>query len=201
MEPKGHHERGYLPHRDYGGALQAVTFREKDSLPARVIERWKVELEDLLLNEDMREQAEKELRQRIARYEDAGYGRCCLRHESAARIVQDELLAGHGSAYLLIAWCVMPNHVHVLIRQEPSRSLGAVLKNWKGRSARRINQQLRRSGALWARDYFDRAIRDSDHFWRSIRYIHRNPVKAGLVKTPEDWAFSSAGYGWPMPEA
>ena len=44
MIPKGHHQRGYLPHRDYGGALQAITFRLADSLPVHVVEKWKEEL-------------------------------------------------------------------------------------------------------------------------------------------------------------
>lgn len=196
MNPKGHHQRGYLPHRDYEGALQALTFRLADSLPSKLLAGWKAELKDT----QTRDEAQQELLRKIARYEDAGHGSCVLRDPGAAGLVQTALLTDHDKAYRLIAWCVMPNHVHVMIRQEGLHSLGEVVRRWKGRSARGINQVLSRSGPLWARDYFDRAIRDSDHFWRSIRYIHRNPVKAGLVKQPKDWKFSSAGYGWPLPE-
>lgn len=198
MEPKGHHQRGYLPHRDYAGALQAITFREADSLPAHVIDKWKQELKSLLdsPDDDTKANATKELHRRIARYEDAGHGNCHLRQPAIAGIVQDRLIEGHGAAYHLIAWCVMPNHVHVLIRQGDNASLGKIVRSWKGRSARLINLALQRKGSLWEIDYFDRAIRDQDHYWRAIAYIHRNPVKAGLVKDSADWPFSSKGQNW-----
>ncbi|WP_425498598.1 REP-associated tyrosine transposase [Haloferula rosea] len=98
-----------------------------------------------------------------------------------------------------MAWCIMPNHVHVLIRQHDHTSLQTIIHSWKGRSARIINLHLNRQGAFWARDYFDRAIRDSDHFWKCISYIHHNPVRAGLIQDPKDWPYSSLGHGWPQP--
>ena len=76
----------------------------------------------------------------------------------------------------------MPNHVHVLIQQAEGAKLGKIVRGWKGGSARLVNQALKREGPFWARDYFDRVIRDDDHFWSSLNYIHRNPVRAGLVK-------------------
>lgn len=202
MKPKGHHQRGYLPHRDYGGALQAITFREADSLPAQVVDSWKGELQQLLDSPDTSDKAKahEELLRRIARYEDVGHGRCLLGRPDFARIVQDKLVEGHGKCYELIAWCVMPNHVHVLIRQGDGSSLGKIVRSWKGSSAQLIHLALQSQGSVWARDYFDRAIRDQDHFCRSIAYIHRNPVKAGLVKESGEWAFSSKGSGWGLAE-
>lgn len=202
MEPKGRHQRGYLPHRDYGRSLQAITFRENDSLPAKVIAEWKTELRELLESscETTRSAAQRELRQRIARYEDAGHGLCRLRSPDLAATVQHELLAGHDGPYRLIAWCVMPNHVHVLIRQAAHSSLGQIVRSWKGRSARVINDRLGLSGRLWGPDYFDRVIRDDAHFWNAIHYIHQNPVRAGLVADPAAWPFSSLGHGWPLPK-
>lgn len=202
MIPKGHHQRGYLPHRDYGGALQAITFREADSLPAQVVDSWKGELQQLLdsTNSSDKAKAHDELLRRIARYEDAGHGRCHLRLPDLARIVQDKLIEGHRKGYELIAWCVMPNHVHVLIRQEDQAPLGKIVRSWKGTTSRQINLVLQSQGGFWARDYFDRAIRDQDHYWRSVAYIHRNPVKAGLVKESGEWAFSSKGSGWGLAE-
>lgn len=202
MIPKGHHQRGYLPHRDYGGALQAITFREADSLPAQVVDSWKGELQQLLDSPDTSDKAKAhdELLRRIARNEDAGHGRCLLRQPDFARIVQDKLIEGHGKGYELIAWCVMPNHVHVLIRQEDHALLGKIVRSWKGGSARLINLAIHVQGGFWARDYFDRAIRDQDHYRRSVAYIERNPVKAGLVKESGEWAFSSKGCGWGLSE-
>ena len=92
----------------------------------------------------------------------------------------------------------MPNHVHVQIRQGNDTALGKIVQQWKGSSARLSNTALESKGSIWAKDYFDRVIRDDDHFWNSVTYIHRNPVRAGLVEEPIDWPSSSLGYGWPM---
>ncbi|MGE9268648.1 MAG: REP-associated tyrosine transposase [Verrucomicrobiales bacterium] len=194
FSPKGHHERGYLPHRDYGGALQAVTFRTADSVPAKVVQKWKRELLTEAPPDDP--VARDELRRRIARYEDAGYGACLLADPANASFLQTLLLAGHGKSYRLLAWCIMPNHVHLIVRQGESQSLGEILRHWKGRSARVINQRAERVGRLWSPDYFDRVIRKEEHFYRCLRYVHQNPVKAGLVNEAHEWAFSSAGQAW-----
>ena len=202
MIPKGHHQRGYLPHRDYGASLQAITFRLADSLPVHVVEKWKDELQEFLQspNEETRGKTQKELTCRIAHYEDAGHGNCHLRKPEVAKIVQDALIKGHDADYQLIAWCIMPNHVHVLIRQNPDSSLGKIVRSWKGSTARLINLHLNREGTFWTKDYFDRAIRDQEHFWTAITYIHQNPVRAKLVKTTSDWPFSSHGQNWPPPK-
>ena len=115
--------------------------------------------------------------------------------------MQNILIEGRGSNYELIAWCIMPNHAHVLIRQGEDASLGEIVRFWKGRSSRLINLAVERRGAVWARDYFDRAIRDQEHFRQAVAYIHRNPVKAGLVEDSSDWLFSSKGVNWPSPFA
>lgn len=119
-----------------------------------------------------------------------------LRAVEVGSLVQDELISGHGQDYRLIDWCVMPNHVHVLIGMREQHPLGTIVQQWKGASAFRINRMLGRSGKLWMKDYFDRFIRDQDHFENARIYIRRNPVKAGLSEGPEDWKLSSAGVGW-----
>ena len=58
----------------------------------------------------------------------------------------------------------------------------------KGRTAFEANRVLRRSGSFWAKDYFDRWIRNRNECDKVIRYVERNPVKAGLCKSPEDWS-------------
>ncbi len=194
----GMYDRGKLPHRDFAGSIQAVTFRLADSIPKAVIEKWRRELKISLESDqdEIRNQAHAELRRRIARHEDLGHGTCALRDPELAGIVQEALRASHPEACHLFAWCIMPNHVHVLFRLRESLSMGRLIGGWKGSTSRAINQRRGRSGPLWQREYFDRAIRDQDHFWRSVRYIHRNPVKAGLCKEPVDWPFSSAGISW-----
>ena len=108
-------------------------------------------------------------------------------------VVEENWLHFDNQEYRLLAWVVMPNHVHLLVEiwQTPQAQL---VKDWKGFTARRINRLLGRSGKLWQDDYWDRYIRDEAHYRKVVHYIEANPVKAGLVKTPEQWPFSSARF-------
>ena len=96
---------------------------------------------------------------------------------------------------LLLEWCVMPNHVHVIARMLEGHPLDRIVKSWKSVTARRINSLLGSSGALWQREYHDRYIRDQDHLIAARNYVRFNPVKAGWCSRPEDWRWGSAGYG------
>ena len=87
----------------------------------------------------------------------------------------------------------MPNHVHAALRPLGDHDLASTVKCIKGSSAREANRLLKRSGLrFWAKDYFDRRIRDWDHEGRVTRYIENNPVKAGLCADAMDWQWSSA---------
>ena len=175
------HSRGYLPHCDTPGLFQAITFRLADSLPANVLSR--------LLQETGND---VEKLRRIESLLDAGHGACWLKQPAIANIAEDALLHGDGQRYRLLAWCVMPNHVHVLIETWQGYSLPKVVQGWKSFTARLINQHLGRTGTVWMRDYFDRYIRDDHHLAAAMAYIHDNPVKAGLVSKAQDWLHSSA---------
>jgi REP element-mobilizing transposase RayT len=117
-----------------------------------------------------------------------------LRGADCARIVADALLHYDAHKYALCAWCVMPNHVHVLAVTSAAHELGQLVREWKTITAKRLNARLNRQGAVWAADYFDRYIRDEPHFLATKQYIERNPVAAGLCRAPEEWPFSSAGW-------
>ena len=194
----GIHDRGDLPHRDFADSLQAVTFRLAASLPKKVVEEWRKELEVTLASPDIKTSraAKADLHKRVTRYEDAGHGSRILSKPECAGIVQEALIKSHGSIYKLSDWCVMPNHVHVLFRMMDHTSLGNIVKGWKASSAIQINRLEKQSGSLWMCDYHDRFIRDLDHFHNARTYIRNNPVKAGLCATPEDWPFSSAAINW-----
>ncbi|RYD46482.1 MAG: hypothetical protein EOP85_07335 [Verrucomicrobiaceae bacterium] len=198
MSHKGVHDRGYLPHWDFGNSVQAITFRLADSLPQKILKGWREELRVALGSPDSEtsRMAQADLYRRISRYEDAGHGACLLNNPDHAEAVQDLLIKGHGSAYRLIEWCIMPNHVHVLVRLLGDTPLGSVIKKWKGASAILINRLEERGGSVWMADYHDRLVRNMDHFHDVRAYIRRNPVKAGLCEEPEEWRFSSAGAKW-----
>jgi REP element-mobilizing transposase RayT len=185
-EEKGWYDRGYLPHRD-APITQFVTFRLADSLPKRALELVEREIEQVPGD---RRGAER--RRRFEALADAGHGSCWLGRPEIAEIVRDRLLFRQGRDYDLHAWVVMSNHVHLLATLFPGASLPRTVQSWKARSARAANRVLRREGAFWARDFFDRYIRDGEHFAQTLRYIEQNPVKAGLCSESRLWRWSSA---------
>lgn len=107
-------------------------------------------------------------------------------------MVEDALLHFDGERYRLLAWVIMPNHVHVLAETLPVYRLGDIVHSWKSFTAKEANRILGRMGPLWQEEYFDRFIRDDDHLRETIRYIEQNPVAGGLAAKAEDWPFGSA---------
>lgn len=179
----GWHSRGYLPHFDGPGIVQSVTFRLADALPAHVVER---------ITADPAQARSEAWPTRLEAYLDAGHGACHLRRPRIARMVQEALFYFDGRRYRLFAWVVMPNHVHVLLEVFAGYPLGDVIHSWKSFTASEANDLLGREGRFWFPDYFDRYIRNREHFSNARTYIHYNPVKAELVTYPEEWPFSSA---------
>jgi REP element-mobilizing transposase RayT len=179
MNHKGWHSRGYLPHFDSAETVQFVTFRLADSLPKAVAEEL-TKLADNLAETDHKL--------------DSGLGSCWLRRPFVAQTVEAAILYFDGKRYRLLAWCIMPNHVHVVVEPADGQTLGAIVHSWKSFSAKQANGILGRSGPFWHRDYFDRFIRDEGHLARTIHYVEDNPVKAGLVSMPSEWPWSSSRF-------
>ncbi len=187
-------DRGYVPHVESLLLKQHVCFRLADSLPAHVVEEMWAELQGKppsLKNAEME--------RRVMTYLDMGHGSCELREPELAELVQDSFIRFHGMRYTLHAWCVMPNHVHVLFQPMEGWSMSKIIATWKSYSGRRISEWRKRAGlvpggpGVWQREYFDRYIRDAGHFANTVEYIHENPVKAGLVRNAEEWRYSSVG--------
>jgi REP element-mobilizing transposase RayT len=176
-ESRGWHSRGYLPHFDSPETIQFVTFRLADSLPRAVAE-------ELRHREDDVHRVEREL--------DTGFGACWLRQPKIAKLVQDALFHFDGERYRLLAWCLMPNHVHVVVEMPDGCSLSDIVRSWKSFTARVANVELGRTGPFWHPDYFDRYMRGEEHLAQTIQYVENNPVKAGLVRRPGEWMWSSA---------
>jgi REP element-mobilizing transposase RayT len=149
--------RGYLPHWEADRGIYFVPFRLADSLPLHVVERLRIHVEL-----------------------DQGRGKCVLRDPGAAQVVADALRFHDAARYELLAWCVMPNHVHVVGR---AGELAAIVHSWKSYSINRINALLGRSGRVWAREYYDHLIRSERELVSTIAYVMNNPAKAELV----DW--------------
>jgi len=185
--------RGYLPHFDRKGCLQSITFRLSDSLPKSKLTQLESILETLPKDTD----TEQAKRAQIEKWLDAGMGCCALKDPVVAQKVEEAFLHFDGDRYKLLAWCVMPNHVHVLI--EPHIELSKIVQSWKsytGRWAKQRSAELELSvpsdQPFWMREYWDRYIRNKQHLDNVIDYIHQNPVRGGLCSKPEDWPNSSA---------
>jgi len=88
----------------------------------------------------------------------------------------------------IYAYVVMPEHVHVLLSEPERQTLADALKSLKQGVSRRLIQNAEH---FWQKRYYDYNIRDYPQFMEKLRYIHRNPLKAGLCERPEDWEWSS----------
>jgi REP element-mobilizing transposase RayT len=214
---KGWYRPNRIPHFDTAGIHQLITYRQTDSLPAS---------KRTLLDQELKcvnpAKHDIERRKKIENWLDAGYGSCILRNPQCAKIIVDSWKHGHGKQFNLLAWTVMPNHVHVLIQQHKDHRLSDIVGSWKKFTARKINalnqpsagilgangrsgEQPSREGRsldrppskrktqpLWQKGYWDRFIRNQAHFESAIDYILNNPVKAGLVQTPTEWPWSGS---------
>lgn len=180
------HTENRLPHWQQSGAVYFVTFRLADSIPRNLLSEWETERETWLRfhPKPWSAEIEREYHERfsgaIERWLDAGHGGCVLRQNEHAELVAKALLHFDGERCRQIAWVVMPNHVHALFVQHAEWPLERLIHGWKLFSARRINESLGCSGHLWQRDYFDRLVHDQNHLANCVRYIRRNPEKAGL---------------------
>ncbi len=181
-------ERGRLPHWEKDAGLYFITFRLADSLPESVLK--KIAERHWILTETKRTGAHLSPSQevlvaefspaKLEDYFDRGAGACSLRDPCVGELMADALRFWEGKRYRLLAWCVMPNHVHVVCRLLPGQELSKVLQGWKSSTARKANEMLGRSGVFWQREYYDRLIRDGEELDRAVRYVVSNPEKAGL---------------------
>jgi hypothetical protein len=140
---KGWHERGYLPHCDLPGLVQFVTFRLWDSMPASRKGEWehlltistpsyapRSETQSNVTQIGARSIASREQRIKLEEYLDRGLGECFLREPRVASLVEKVIRFHHGQRFELLAWVVMPNHVHVLV-QVGQTPLTRIVQNWK----------------------------------------------------------------------
>jgi REP element-mobilizing transposase RayT len=175
-----------LPHWRQDQAAYFVTYRLSDSIPDAQMKTWRVQREQWCRNHPLPWSPETEadyhrlFSSTIDRHLDDGHGCCLLREPANAEVVAETFHHYDQRHYLLHAWVVMPNHVHVLASPGEANSLHRIVAGWKRFTGTRINARTGKSGPFWQKDYFDRLIRDWDHFMNVARYIRRNPAKAKL---------------------
>ena len=215
------HNRGYLPHYEANGNYQFITYRLADSLPQKVLKdlpALEAPLSTIKNNlgaplSSAAKEVAVERRKYVESHLDKGWGSCLLREPEVAGKVIEAWKYFDDIKYDLIAYVVMPNHVHLLIKNYEGVKLGDCVRSWKLFVSNFVskNERLRmkflghvevegaaqesnasKKFTVWQREYWDRFIRDEKHFNKSVNYIFNNPVKAGLCKTIQDWTWSNA---------
>lgn len=210
--------RRNMPHIQPSGATFFVTFRLAGSLPKEVVVKLKEEymLNERLLNKikvekERKKKIDDQRKQYFSKFEEMldkdTNGSHWLKDERIAKVVVDALHFYDKKEYDLLAYCIMPNHVHLVfivrhdyilsVRAE-ARATGTmsttsryivadILRLIKGSTAREANKILHRTGAFWQHESYDHVVRDGKELERVVQYVINNPVKAGFVTNAEDW--------------
>jgi REP element-mobilizing transposase RayT len=185
-----------LPHWQCNDAIYHTSFRLADSIPQSVRERWLRERECLIANakqhsKELSEETERKAQylysEQIEKYLDMGYGKCYLRKAEIAKLVANSFTYFNNVRYRLHAWCIMPNHVHVIVEAMPDNDLSKIIHSWKSYTAHRANEILGLTGAFWQRDAYNHIIRSRKEYHFQIQYTWENPEKARLQNWQWRW--------------
>ena len=208
--------RRRLPHWYRPGSAHFITYRLAGSLPAsqvvRLRERLRRELKSIPgEGNDAPERREVVHKRAFAEYDRLLHENRRVRHLADARVaavVANSLRHGDGRWFTLLAYCVMPNHVHAVFvpTEDPSPgaaphaaaeleapasgSLTRIMHSLKSYTAHEANRLLDRTGPFWQTESYDHWVRDEGELSRIVEYVVRNPVTAGLTARPEDWPWT-----------
>lgn len=183
--------RKRLPHWHPPEATFFITYRLAGSIPMEKIRQF-------------REMPSRKVFKKSKTLRNAWYFRCSdkfldsnpngpywLANKAIAGIVFQSLLFNHGRHYTLHAFCIMSNHVHVLLTaNRGAPPLSKIMQQHKSFTGREANLILERTGQFWELESYDHVVRNNVAFERILRYILNNPVKAGLVKNWQHWSYS-----------
>jgi REP element-mobilizing transposase RayT len=208
-EPVFH--RRHLPHYYPPNSVYFVTPRLAGSLPKFRIDEIQEQRELLRI------QRQKMLKEALdaARYEQdllrldkilqrVDQKSCWLSDPRVAGVVAEAIRYRDGKDYDLIAYSIMPNHMHLVfgigapdlivpvgqIDNLSNKPVSKIMHSLKRHTAREANKILGRTGAFWQDESYDHVIRNSEELERIILYVLHNPVKAGFVKTWRDWKWN-----------
>ena len=158
-----------LPHLDLVDHYQFITFRTADST------------DEFLRKLALENKSDRDKQMEVNEYLDISMHGGYLHHDV---LVYLNVFFKENDKYLyeLTAYAIMPNHVHLLVK--PLLPLSVMMQKIKGMSSRTINDLLETDGTFWAKNYYDKAIRDDEHFAVVYEYIKNNPLKFGTVSSP-----------------
>jgi putative transposase len=199
------HYRRNLPHFQPDWAVIAVSFRLAFSLPKNILSDLaaaKLEYDRIAGNLHGPE-LKKHRRETHRMYFDDfdtfigtfSHSHKWLMNVKAANIVAEALIFWDSKRYDLLAYCIMPNHVHMMLTPLNKEDncpypISEILRTIKLHSARKCNELLQRKGQFWHHESYDHVIRNEDDFYYNLHYIMENPVKANLVTRWNEWKFT-----------
>ena len=154
----------HLPHVNIDGYYQFITFRTFDSV------------DEYVKKISSTNQPNQTKQQQIDDYLDSSTNGAYL-NGKILEFLYEFLKSKDGVLCELVAFAIMNNHVHLLIK--PLESLSKIVQSIKGGSAKIINEMIGKSGKFWADDYYDKVVRDEKHFAVVYEYIKNNPLKIG----------------------
>jgi putative transposase len=201
--------RRHLPHYQPEYATFHVVFRLAGSLPGRIIEELKRE-KDNSATKNRKIYNQKYFDKYDNSLNITTTGPAWLKEDSIASLISKAIHFRDKTDYDLLAYCIMPNHVHILfeLQKEHVSRLAESTKTIIGRdcvsiyivtkiigslkkyTAIRANRILKRSGSFWQHESYDHVVRTGEELENTIWYVLFNPVKAGMVKEWNQWKWS-----------
>ncbi len=172
-------------------------------------ERVKVILSRITDPQERVERAYREQRRFFGKWDNVldsrSTGPIWLQDARIAELMIESMYYRDGQVYDLEAFCVMPNHVHMVFTPLPDTSktetdeksyhaLPAIMHSLKLYTAGQANKILEREGNFWQHENYDHVVRDEAEWRRIVEYVLNNPVKAGLVTNQNDWLWSYCKY-------
>ncbi len=203
--------RRRLPHYQPPGATLFITFRLAGSLPQEIVQqlaeeakRVEQQLECITDRQERERQSYLAQRRLFGKWDKlldtSTTGPHWLQKGPLAQVGVDSLHYGAERRYDLDAFCIMPNHAHIvctpLLKTTGTYyALSDIMHSFKRHTARKCNELLGREGEFWQHENYDHVVRNEAEHRRILRYVIGNPVAAGLVERAGDWKWSYCKYG------
>ncbi|MFH1250040.1 MAG: transposase [bacterium] len=194
--------RRNLPHYQPESGIFFISYRLNFDLPLEIIEKLIKHKQEFGKRKresknKIEKSAELDFEKQQFYFVDNYLGLCknspkYLSDPNIAQIVMDSLFLMNQKQYELYCFCVMPNHVHVLLKPQEKKegtfySFAEILKGHKGSTARKANIFLKKTGSFWHKESYDQLVRSQREFEDTVWYIINNPVKAHLIDDYHKW--------------
>jgi len=107
------------------------------------------------------------------------------------KAILEEKLRSSNRIVEILAYCIMPTHLHLVLAQLDDNGISLYMKNLLNSYTRYFNTRNSRKGPLWQGRFKSVLVKSDEQLLHLTRYIHLNPTSDGLVEKPEDWLYSS----------